>query len=102
MVEGNFGQPLPDDGRVIPFHALYNNNKKVIMNSTRIICILLIVAGLMGMAFGGFSFTKETHKASLGPINLSVAEEKSVNIPLWASIAAIVAGAAVLVAGSKR
>lgn len=72
------------------------------MNSTKIIGIVLIAAGVMGLAFGGFSFTKETHKASLGPINLSVAEEKNVNIPLWASIAAIAAGAALLVAGSKR
>jgi hypothetical protein len=72
------------------------------MNSTKIIGILLIVAGLVGAAVGGFSFTEETHKASLGPINLSVAEEKTVNIPLWASLAAIVAGAAVLVVGSKR
>jgi hypothetical protein len=72
------------------------------MNTTRIIGIVLIVAGLLGIAFGGFSFTKETQKASLGPINLTVAEQKTVNIPLWASIAAIVAGAAVLVAGSKR
>ena len=79
------------------------NDKKVQqMNSTKIIGIMLIVAGLIGATLGGFSFTKETHKASLGPINLSVAEEKNVNIPLWASIAAIVAGAAVLVAGSKR
>lgn len=72
------------------------------MNSVKIIGILLIVAGVLGMALGGFSFTKETHKASLGPINVSVAEEKQVNVPLWASIAAIVAGAAVLVVGSKR
>ena len=72
------------------------------MNSTKIIGIILIVAGVAGLAFGGFSFTKETHKASLGPINLSVAEEKSVDIPLWASIAAIVAGAAVLVAGGSK
>ena len=72
------------------------------MNTTKIIGIVLIVAGLLGLAFGGFSFTRETHKASLGPIKLSVAEEKTVNIPLWASIVAIAAGAAVLVAGSKR
>ena len=72
------------------------------MNSVKIVGILLIVAGVLGMALGGFSFTKETHKASLGPINVSVAEEKQVNVPLWASIAAIVAGAAVLVVGSKR
>jgi hypothetical protein len=72
------------------------------MNTTKMIGIVLIVAGLLGIALGGFSFTKETHKASLGPINLSVAEEKTVNIPLWASIAAIAAGAAVLIAGRKR
>lgn len=72
------------------------------MNSTKIIGIALIVAGLLGAALGGFSFTEETHTASVGPLNLSVAEEKTVNIPLWASLAAIVAGAAVLVAGSKR
>ena len=72
------------------------------MNSTKIVGIVLIVAGIAGIALGGFSFTQETHKASLGPLNLSVAEQKTVDIPLWASIAAIVAGAAVLVAGSKR
>jgi hypothetical protein len=72
------------------------------MNATKIIGIVLILAGLLGIGFGGFSFTKETHKASLGPINLSVAEKETVNIPLWASIIAIAAGAAVLVAGSKR
>jgi hypothetical protein len=64
--------------------------------------IVLIVAGLLGASLGGFSFTRNTHQASLGPIHLSVAEEKTVNIPLWASLAAIVAGAAVLVVGSKR
>ncbi len=72
------------------------------MNSTRIIGIVLIAAGLLGIGLGGFSFTEQTHKASLGPINLSVAEEKKVNIPVWLSIGAIVAGAALLVAGSKR
>jgi drug/metabolite transporter (DMT)-like permease len=72
------------------------------MNNIKIIGIVLIVAGVLGAALGGFSFTRDTHKASLGPINLSVAEEKKVDIPLWASVAAIVAGAAVLAAGSKR
>jgi uncharacterized membrane protein YidH (DUF202 family) len=72
------------------------------MNMTKIIGAILIVAGLLGLAFGGFSFTRETHKASLGPINLSVAEKQTVNIPLWASVIAIVAGAAVLVAGAGK
>ncbi|NNG24615.1 hypothetical protein [Telluria aromaticivorans] len=72
------------------------------MNTTKIIGIALIVIGLLGAALGGFSFTQDTHKASLGPINLSVAEEKRVNIPLWASLVAIVAGAAVLIGGARR
>lgn len=72
------------------------------MNGIKIIGILLIVGGVLGVVLGGFSFTKETHKASLGPISMSVEEQQSVNIPLWASIAAIVAGAAVLVVGAKK
>lgn len=72
------------------------------MNSIKIIGVVLIVAGLIGASMGGFSFTEETHKASLGPLQMSVAEEKNVNIPLWASIAVILAGAAVVVVGSKR
>ena len=72
------------------------------MNSTKIIGIVLLVAGVLGLVLGGFSFTKETHKANIGPISMSVEEKQTVNIPLWASIAALVAGAAVLVVGSKK
>jgi len=72
------------------------------MNLSKLIGILLIAGGVAGLAFGGFSFTKETHKASIGPIALSVQEKETVNVPLWASIAAIAAGAAVLVVGSRK
>jgi hypothetical protein len=72
------------------------------MNTTKIIGILLLVGGVLGLVLGGFSFTKETHKANIGPISMSVEEKQTVNIPLWASIAALVAGAAVLVAGGKK
>jgi drug/metabolite transporter (DMT)-like permease len=72
------------------------------MNTTKIIGIVLIVGGVLGLVFGGFSFTKQTTKAELGPISLSVQEKQNVNIPLWASLIAIAAGAAVLVVGSKK
>jgi heme/copper-type cytochrome/quinol oxidase subunit 2 len=72
------------------------------MNTTKIIGIVLLVAGVLGLVLGGFSFTKETHKANLGPISMSVEEKQTVNIPLWASIAALVAGAAVLVVAGKK
>lgn len=72
------------------------------MNPVKLIGIVLIVGGLIGLAVGGFSYTKETHKASLGPIALSVQEKETVNIPLWASIAAIVAGAGALAMGARK
>ncbi|MDP3672790.1 MAG: hypothetical protein WA191_12030 [Telluria sp.] len=72
------------------------------MNAIKMIGAILIIGGVLGLVFGGFSFTKETQKAVVGPLSLSVTEKESVNIPLWASLIAIAAGAAVLVAGSKK
>jgi hypothetical protein len=72
------------------------------MNTTKIIGIVLIVGGVLGLVFGGFSFTKQTTKATLGPISLSVQEKETVNMPLWASLIGIAAGAALLVAGGKK
>lgn len=67
------------------------------MNALKIVAILLIVAGIAGLVYGKFSYTKATHEVDLGPVGLSVKEKRTVNIPLWAGIAAIVAGAALLV-----
>ena len=72
------------------------------MNAAKIVGILLIVAGALGLGYGSFSFTKETHKASVGPISLSVKEKETVNVPMWAGIGAIVLGGVVLLMGSKR
>jgi len=72
------------------------------MNMTKVIGILLIVAGVLGVVFTSFSFTKETHEAKLGPIELSVKEKQTVNIPVWASVAAIVVGGLLLVVGGRK
>ncbi len=72
------------------------------MTATRIIAILLIVAGGLGLAYGGFSYTKDTTAVKLGPIELSVKEKETVNIPMWAGIAAIVVGGLLLAAGGKK
>lgn len=67
------------------------------MAPIKIIGIILIVAGAAALAYGGFSYTKETHKADIGPIHVSVAEKDSVNVPQWAGIGAIVLGVVLLV-----
>jgi hypothetical protein len=72
------------------------------MNAIKMFALVLIVAGGLGLAYGGFSYTKETHDVKLGPIELSVQEKQEVNIPMWAGIAAIVAGAGLLLIGSKK
>ncbi|MET3134183.1 uncharacterized membrane protein YidH (DUF202 family) [Oxalobacteraceae bacterium GrIS 1.11] len=72
------------------------------MNATKIIGALLIAGGVLGLVYGGFSFTKETHQARLGPIELSLSERQTVNIPLWASIIAVAAGAGLLLFGGKN
>jgi TRAP-type C4-dicarboxylate transport system permease small subunit len=72
------------------------------MNSIKMVAMALIVAGVLGLLYGGFSYTKDTTKAKLGPIELTVKETETVNVPVWAGMAAIVAGGALLLLGSKK
>ena len=72
------------------------------MTPAKIAGIVLIVLGVAGLAWGGFSFTKETHKAEIGPLKFSVQEKEQVNIPQWAGIGAIVAGVVLLAVGGKK
>ena len=72
------------------------------MGPMKMFGIVLIVAGALALAYGGFSFTKETHKAEIGPLKLSVKEKESVNVPQWAGIASILAGVVMLVVGGKK
>ena len=67
------------------------------MNGIKIVAVILIVAGILGLVYGQFTYTKATHEVKLGPIDLAVKEKKTVNVPLWSGIAAIVAGALLLV-----
>ena len=71
------------------------------MNPVKIIGIVLIAAGALGLVYCGFSYTKDTTAVKLGPIELTVKEKQSVNVPLWAGIGAIVVGGILLVLGRK-
>ena len=72
------------------------------MSVTRIVGVVLIVCGILGVVFSSFSFTKETHEIKLGPIELAVKEKQTVNIPVWASVAAIVVGGVLVAVGGKK
>jgi len=68
------------------------------MNAIKIAAIALVMAGGLGLAYGSFSYTKETHSATLGPIALSVKDRETVNVPAWAGVGAIVLGGLLLLA----
>jgi len=68
------------------------------MNGMKMLGIALIVAGALGLIYGGFTYTRNTHEAKLGPIEFTVKDQKTVNIPIWAGLGAIAAGAFLLIA----
>lgn len=72
------------------------------MNGVRMAALALIVAGVLALAYGGFSYTRETHQATIGPLELSVAERQTVNLPVWAGIGALVIGGALLLFGARK
>ncbi|MDT8450339.1 MAG: hypothetical protein RQ847_09205 [Wenzhouxiangellaceae bacterium] len=64
--------------------------------------IILIVLGVLALAYGGFTYTSDTHEANLGPISVAVEEKEHVNVPIWAGAGAVVAGGLLLLFGARR
>ena len=72
------------------------------MNPSRLVAIVLIVAGVLALVYGSFSYTRDSHDIKLGPIELSMKEKQTVSVPVWAGVGAIVAGVALLLVGKGR
>jgi len=72
------------------------------MNTQKLVGFALLVAGGLGLIYGGFSYTRETHQANVGSLHMSVDETRHVNIPVWAGIGALVAGGLMLAMGRKN
>jgi hypothetical protein len=72
------------------------------MDTSRLAGIALLVVGVLGLMYGSFSYTKETHEANIGSLELSVKDKETVNIPVWAGVAAIVIGGGLLLVGSRK
>ena len=68
----------------------------MVLSAVKIIAIVLIIAGIAGLVYGKFTYTKATHEVKLGPIDLAVKEKRTVNVPMWAGVAALVAGVLLL------
>ena len=63
----------------------------------RIVAIVLLAAGVLALVYGGFTYTSETHRANIGPLDISVTDRERVNVPVWVGIALTVVGAGLLI-----
>ena len=72
------------------------------MDAIKVFGIALIVAGMLGLGYGSFTYTKETHDVKIGPLEMSIKDKETVNIPVWAGVGAIVVGGLLLVFGNKK
>jgi len=72
------------------------------MNVVKIVGIALIVLGALGLVYGSFSYTKEKHDVKLGPIEFSISDKETINVPVWVGVGAIVIGGLLLLFGNKK
>lgn len=68
----------------------------------KLIGIVLIAAGTLGLVYGGFSYTKEKHEAKVGPLQFTVQQKEAVNVPVWLGAGAIAVGVVLLLVGGKK
>ena len=72
------------------------------MNQSRIAAAILIGLGTLALIYGKFSYVKDSHETKLGPIEFTVQDRETVNLPVWLGVGAIVAGSVLLFAGKKN
>jgi len=88
--------------RSLPGRCCESTNEGGNVNAMKILGIVLIAGGVLGLVYGGFTYTKETHEAKIGPLVLSVTDKETVNVPIWVGVGAIVIGGLLLVFGNRK
>ena len=72
------------------------------MNTLRIVAVVLIVFGVLALVYGSFSYTKETHEAQIGPLQLTIKDRQTINIPVWAGVVAVAGGVGLMLYGGNK
>ncbi len=67
----------------------------------KILGVILIVLGLVGLAWGGFTYTTREKVVDIGPIHATREKEHSVPLPPIAGAVALIGGVLLLIAGRK-
>lgn len=72
------------------------------MGSLKIGGVILIIAGILGLIYGSFTYPTDKHEGKLGPIEVTIKDNKTVNIPIWAGVVAIVLGGVLMFVGNRK
>ncbi len=72
------------------------------MSAIKLLGLLLVIAGAAALVYHGFSYTRESHETRIGPVELSVKNKETVDIPTWAGVGAIAIGAVMLLSGGRK
>jgi len=72
------------------------------MNTSKIVALVLLAAGILALVYGGFTYTKKTHKTEIGPVAFAIKEKQTVNVPVWAGVGAIVVGGVLLFTSARK
>ena len=72
------------------------------MSALKIVGVILLIAGILCLVYKGFTYTKETHKANLGRLELNVKEKEHVTIPIWAGVVLVAAGGVLLLVPARK
>ncbi|HEY5219481.1 MAG TPA: hypothetical protein VIJ16_06720 [Gemmatimonadaceae bacterium] len=72
------------------------------MNAVKSLAAVLLIAGVLALAYGGFTYTRNTHEAKLGPLSMTVQNRRTVAIPIWAGVAAVILGGALLLVPASK
>jgi hypothetical protein len=72
------------------------------MNAIKVVALALIAAGILGLIYGGFTYTKNSREAKIGPLEMTLNQKETVNVPVWVGVSAVVAGTALLLVGRRK
>ncbi len=72
------------------------------MNALKVVALALIASGILGLIYGGFTYTKSSREAKIGPLEMTMKQQQTVDVPIWAAVGSIVVGAGLLLAGSRK
>jgi hypothetical protein len=72
------------------------------VNGTRLVALILVIAGVLGLAYGGFTYTRDSHTTQLGPLELTVKDRETVNVPIWLGGGLVIAGVLLLVVRGRQ